>query len=462
MAEVDVEVAVVGAGLAGLTAARRLHRADRRVAVIEARDRVGGRTLTRDEGAYWLDLGGQWIGPTQTRVRSLVDELGLTTFKTHTQGENLVEWDSRLRRYTGTIPKLDPLGLADVGQALLRLDRMAKDVPTDAPWTAPDAMELDAQTVWSWMQRGMRTDKGRQLLTLAVNAVFAVEPQDLSLLHLLFYANAAGGMDALVDTEGGAQDSRIVGGTQQLSDAMAVELGDRVHRGHPARRIIQRDDRVRIEADGLTVDAHYVIVAIPPTLAGRLEYEPRLPAARDQLTQRMPQGTVIKCHAVYDEPFWRAAGLSGAATSNLGPVKVVFDNSPPGGEVGILMGFLEGQAARDLGGVTPAERRAFVLEVFERLFGPRAARPEHYLDKSWADDEYARGCYGAVMVPGGWTGFGPALRQPVGLIHWAGAETATTWSGYMDGAVRSGERAAAEVTARLLRRKADEPPARAV
>lgn len=190
-------------------------------------------------------------------------------------------------------------------------------------------------------------------------------------------------------------------------------------------------------------------MALPPTLAGRIAYDPPLPGLRDQLTQRVPQGTVVKCMAVYERPFWREQGLNGQAISDAGPVRVVFDNSPPGGGLGILLGFLEGRAARNWGQASEAARRAAVIGTFARIFGPAAARPEGYVERRWAEEEFTRGCYGAHLPPGGWTSYGRALRTPVGPIHWAGTETATEWSGYMDGAVQSGERAAAEALAAL-------------
>ena len=240
-----------------------------------------------------------------------------------------------------------------------------------------------------------------------------------------------------------------MGGSQQLCLRMAAELGDAVTLDAPVRRIQHAGDGVTVVSDQGPVDGHAVVVAIPPTLCARIAYDPPMPALRDQLTQRMAQGSVIKCMAVYEEPFWRADGLSGQVTSVDGPVKVMFDNSPPDGTPGVLLGFLEGRQARELGTWDPGARRQAVVGCFERLFGSRAGRPEQYLEQVWADEEWTRGCYGCIMPPGGWVSFGEALRPPVGRIHWAGAETATTWNGYMDGAVRSGEAAAVAVLEQL-------------
>jgi monoamine oxidase len=326
---------------------------------------------------------------------------------------------------------------------------MARKVPTEAPWTAPKAKEWDSQTLWSWMRRNVYTQGARDALSLGVEAVWAAQPEDLSLLHVLFYISSAGGLDALWDTEGGAQDARVVGGSQLITIRMAEELGDRVVLEAPVRRIAYDSDRVTVHADDVVVDARRAIVAMPPTLTCRIAYDPPMPALRDQLTQRIPQGAVIKCMAIYERPFWRERGLTGQATSTDGPVKLTFDNSPPDGSPGVLLGFLEGTQARELGAWSPDRRRAAVIECFARLFGSEAATPLDYVDKSWADEEWTRGCYGCYMPTGAWTAYGPHLRAPVGPIHWAGAETATVWSGYMDGAVRSGDSAAEAVAASL-------------
>jgi len=452
---------VVGAGLAGLSAARELKRLGVDVVVVEARDRVGGRTLNEPiGGGEIVELGGQWVGPTQDHALKLIEDLGLQTFRTHDQGLNLIERGGRTRTYSGTIPKINPVSLAEVGIALSRLNKMAARVDVERPWTQTELAAWDSETFATWMRRNTKTPAARDMLRLAIEAVWAAEPEDVSLLHALFYIRSAGSLELLLDTDGGAQESRVVGGTQLISERMADELGDVVHLGFPVRRIRWRQmpgdveeapleigpHPVTVEADGLTVSARSAVIALPPAVAGRLEYDPVLPAIRDGLTQRMVQGTVVKCHAIYSEPFWRADGLSGQATSADGPVSVTFDNSPPSGEPGVLLAFLEGNAARRATDLPPAERQRIVIDCLVRLFGPRAANPERFVDKAWAADEFARGCYGGYLPTGAWLMYGEALRKPVGPLHWAGAETATKWAGYMDGAISSGVRAATEIT----------------
>jgi monoamine oxidase len=447
----DVDLVVVGAGLAGLSAATEAVAAGSEVLVLEARDRVGGRVLNEEiGGGHVVEVGGEWIGPTQDRLAARANELGVGTFPTWGEGENLIEYGGSLRRYTGTIPRINPLVLLEVERTQRRLNRLARKVPLDAPWEAPGAARLDGQTVATWMRRNVVSKPARMLLELAIEAVWAAQPEDISLLHILFYIHSAGGLERLFDTEGGAQQDRFVGGSQLVPIRMAERLGpERLTLEAPVRTIRHAADGVTVEADRVTVRARRAIVAVAPTLAGRIAYDPPLPGFRDQLTQRMPLGTVAKCMAIYDEPFWRREGLSGQGTSDAGPVRLTFDNSPPEGSPGVLLGFLEGRRARELGRRPATERRAAVLDCFARLFGPRAAHPDAYVERLWAEEEWSRGCYGCHMPTGAWTSYGPALREPIGPLHWAGAEYATVWNGYMDGAVRSGETAVREALARL-------------
>jgi monoamine oxidase len=462
-AQLEADVAIVGAGLAGLVAARRLLAAGVEPLVVEARERVGGRLLNEEIGdGKVVEVGGQWIGPTQERLAALAAELGVGTFPTHDEGRHLIEMNGKVASYSGALTDariglvrelsraISPLALVDFEQARGRLDRMAREVPLEEPWMAAKAIEWDSQTLATWIGRNTRSEGARRLFELATEAVWAAEPADVSLLHVLFYTHSGGGFNTLVGTGGGAQQDRFHGGSQRLALLMAEALGaERVQLGAPVRRIEHGGGGVVVHADELTVRARRAIVAIPPTLAGRIAYDPPLPARRDQLTQRMPQGTVIKTMAVYERPFWREEGLSGQATSDAGPARVVFDNSPPDGSPGVLLGFLEGRLARQWGARDAGERRAAILAGHARLFGERAAQPERFIERVWAEEEWTRGCYGCLMTTGGWTEYGRALRAPIGPLHWAGAETATVWNGYMDGAVQSGERAATEVLSDL-------------
>lgn len=468
--ERDTDVVVVGAGLAGLCAARALVADGLDVLVVEARERVGGRTEggTTADGTP-IELGGQWIGPTQNRMYELVAELGLETFRTFDEGATIVSLDGRTSRMApgpNAVPKLSPFALADLAQGLARLGRLASRVPLEEPWTAAGASELDSRTFESWIHTNLRTRAGRAYLHIACEAVFAAEARDLSLLHALFYLRSGTDLDTLLAVDRGAQQDRIVGGSIRIAEALAEALGDRVLLGRPVTTIrhghghgleavgggaggggADGDGVEIVTRGGERITARRAIVTLPPTLAGRLIYDPILPSWRDQLTQRLPAGSVIKTFAVYDEPFWRADGLNGQIASDRGPVKVTFDNTPPEGTPGILLAFLEADDARRMAREPLEERRRIVLDGLAHHFGERARHPIEYLERDWMAEEFSRGCYGAHFTPGAWTSYGHALREPIGPIHWAGAECSPVWNGYMEGAVRSGETTALEVRA---------------
>ncbi|HWO15181.1 MAG TPA: FAD-dependent oxidoreductase, partial [Solirubrobacterales bacterium] len=351
------------------------------------------------------------------------------------------------RLYKGTIPRLGPRVLWDIFIARRRLDRLAKGVSAEEPWAADRAADLDGQTLAAWIEENVRTPMAGELIGLAGRTVWGAGPEELSMLHVLFYVNSAGSFDKLIDTEGGAQQDRLDGGAQQLPLGLAESLGERVRLSTPARRIEQRGEVVRVLAEGAEIEARRVIVAALPAIAARIEFDPPLPEQRRQLAERLRPGRLSKCMALYEEPFWRDDGFTGEAVTDAGPVTLTFDSSPRDGSAGVLLGFVGGPEVGDMDGMGEGERRVAVLACFERLFGPRVAQPTDYVEQVWSEEEWSGGGPTSNFGPGGWTAAGPSLREPAGRIHWAGTETATVWSGYMEGALQAGDRAAAEILA---------------
>jgi monoamine oxidase len=460
----SADVVVVGAGLAGLTAAREIANSGRSVAVLEARDRVGGRVLTHSlPGSAYAELGGMFTGPTQDHIQALAGEVGVGFFPTYNTGNNVfIGGDGRREEFPADSPfgsaPADPIVAPDIVLAVTQLNEMAKEVSVDSPWSAPRAEEWDAQTLDTWLRSHTTgSEEFMAVASAATEAIFGAEPRELSLLYTVFYIAASGNeqpgnqgtFERNFQTKDGAQERRFAGGAQEVPLRVAAQLGDSVVLNAPVSRIDQSSSGVTVQGDGFVVTGRRAIVAIPPALAGRIFYNPALPPLRDKLTQQMPQGTLMKFEAVYNHPFWRDKGLTGQCVSELGPVKVTYDVSPESGSPGIMMGFIGGHEARVWDDKPVAKRRAKVLRQFAHFFGDEALNPRDIVEMNWTAEVWTRGCPVSVLGPGTLTDFGTALRQPVRRIHWAGTETSTYWNGYMDGAVRSGERAAAEVLAGL-------------
>ncbi|KAJ5383209.1 Flavin amine oxidase [Penicillium concentricum] len=453
----EVDVAIIGGGLSGLSTAKSLAAVNKSFVILEARDRVGGRVLNANlTGKGAQELGAAYVAPTQNRVLALAAELGLPTYKTYTVGNSTFYRNGTARHYQDNLGGIPPVGigsLVELASFMSDINTLASKVDLEAPWNTPNATALDSMTLETYVNSRLSTSDSRALLDVAIPAILSTELKEPSLLYSLWCIAAAGNetgpgtINRLIGIDGGAQDSRVSGGTQLLATLLAARLGSgNIHLNTPVRKVqLQSESNYLVSSDNLTISARHVVLAMSPPLINRITFDPLLPAGRDQLNQRMPMGALGKAMAIFPDAWWRAKGLNGAGVSDTGSIRVTYDNSPADGSFGAMMEFIEADEMRKLDSASEYEVKNQAKKSFANLFGDRVDTATDVLIQRWDLEEFSRGGPSAFMPPGVLTQYGAYLRAPVGRIHFAGTETSLRWIGYMDGAISSGERVAGEI-----------------
>jgi putrescine oxidase len=447
---IEADVVVVGAGVAGLAAARRLVAEGRDVVVLEARDRVGGRLWNTEIGGEANELGGEWVAPYQSRLHALLGELGIDLFPAHRDGDDVyVDESGRGHRHSGEEHGLSSAQERALAEADAKLDALAKELDPQEPWEHPGARELDTITFDEWLRTEVGDAVARENLRSYLADGFLTKPAySFSLLQGLWVIAGAGGTYELFAPEQ-CLAYRVVGGSQLIPIRMAEELGERVVLEAPVRSIRWREEGVEVDAGNVRATARSVVVAVAPNLAAAIRFEPALPAWRMRLQQASSQGSVTKILAVYPEPFWRSDGLSGEGFAPHQFVRELYDNTPPSASVGVLCTFLPGEQAEFAGRLAPDRRKELVLEGMAKIVGPSALQATDYIETDWSAEEWTRGAYASTFGIGGLVRFGADLRRPLGPIHWACSDISGFGHMHMEGALRSGETAAAEILAVL-------------
>lgn len=441
----SVDVVVVGAGFSGLSAAEKLVELGHSVLVVEGRDRVGGRVLTGEIAGVPVDFGGTWVSPKHTAIRALAERYGCTITPQFAEGRNILWMGGKRRSYSGTIPPVSPLAVVNMARVQMAMEKLVGTMNPEAAWESPNAAELDAISFGQWLGQHRASPATRTLMNAVSRVQWGASADDLSMLSILRYIRGAGGFDHMLDVEGGMQQDRITETTQEIAKRVAAQLGDRVRLSVPVRRIEQDETGVTVQTDAETIAAKYVIVTTATMHRKDIAFEPALPEGAMSMSRLWKLGGLSKAFVAYDTPFWRDSGISGEGVSDTGAVFATFDVGPDDGP-GILLGFCD---PVQFDGFDPESRRRRVIEQMVDLYGPQAQNPIDYVDHAWLDEEFGAGGPNPALPPFALTSYATWLTEPHGRVEWAGTETAEEFSGCMNGAVLTGQRAAGRVSDRL-------------
>lgn len=448
MQTIDRDVVIVGAGPSGLSAARRLVAAGKSVAVLEARDRVGGRTWSDHIDGAFIEIGGQWISPDQTALKALIAELGKETFKRYREGSSVyIDAAGERHVYAGDadFPAPAETKIA-MDKMIAELDALAAEIGAAEPWAHPRAAELDAISFHDWLRSIADDDEAVRNVALYIAGGMLTKPAyAFSALQAILMAASAGSFSQLID-EDFILDERVVGGMQSVSVQVAEELGSEVvFLNNPVRFLEWTDNgpgaaaEVIARTDTMQVRAAHAIVAVPPNLYSRISYSPPLPRMQQVAHQHVSMGLIIKVHAVYETSFWREDGLSGSCFGASRIMQEVYDNTNHGDERGTLVGFISDEKAEYIWGLSEEDRREAILDELASYLGPKAREVQVLYLSDWGNEEWTRGAYATSYDLGGLHRWGALQNQPVGPIRFASSDIAAEGYQHVDGAVRIGQ-----------------------
>jgi monoamine oxidase len=440
------DVVIVGAGLSGLNAARLLTAASKKILVLEAQDRVGGRTWSQSIGQNdFIDVGGQWIGKGHDTMYQLVALAGLKTFPTFTQGKSILRSNHTNNVYKGDTPPIGLSALLSMQKVLNKFDKMTSPISLDEPWLTKNALAMDNQSLGSWIDETISNQKARTLIKRMVEGELCQSVDQISLLQALASAKATGSLKQAEKVEDGALRDRILGGAQGVSNFLYRQMENSIRLNSPVTFVNQFESHVELGNEYYAVKAKKIIITAPLPTVKKIRFTPELPLEKQILIDSMQMGTVIKIHTIYPTPFWRTQNLSGSSTCLDETVELTVDNSVPGSEKGIITSLIHAERAKHLLKLSSDERQKLVLNTYASLFGEQALNPTFYHDYSFTNNPWVGGAYSGYFTQGIFSKYGSYIAKPSGHIHWAGTETSSLFKGFMEGAVLSGERVVKEI-----------------